>query len=279
MLALANAFRAGVPDATMACLVGAAKEGVAQAQFELGELYARGKGTAQDAMVAGQWFEKAARQGHAEAQYALAGCYAAGTGLPQNLQKACHWYEKAADAGDVRAQWRLGSLLATGGAGVERDAKLATVWCKLAAKAGFGPAQATLGTLFARAGKHDRAAEWWQQAAEQDDPEAMFNLAQSCLAGRGTPADAERGFLLLVRAADAALPEAQAALGLLYAQGTGVAMDQIEACKWFVLAAAQGHKTAEANRERAKSLLSPAQYAEASRRADHIRRHLAGLTK
>ena len=60
---------------------------------------------------------------------------------------------------------------------------------------------------------------------------------------------------------------AQSRIGLAYATGEGAALDPIEACKWFELAAQRGDKAAAANRVRARQGLGAAQLAEAERRA------------
>ena len=50
----------------------AAEQGHAHAQNNLGLMYYKGLGVAQDDAEAGRWFRKAAEQGHAEAQFYLA---------------------------------------------------------------------------------------------------------------------------------------------------------------------------------------------------------------
>jgi TPR repeat protein len=55
--------------------------------------------------------------------------------------------------------------------------------------------------------------------------------------------------------------------GLMLAKGQGAPQDPVEACKWFQLAAAQGHAGAARNRELLVEGLSPEQIAEAQQRA------------
>ena len=178
-----------------------------------------------------------------------------------------HWYELAAAQGMAKAQWALSELLAQQDTGDGVQNALALQWCRKAAQSGYGPAQATLGTLLAQSGKFDRAIAWWQKAADLDDPEAQVNLANALRAGQGVAVDKPRAFVLLVRAAEAGIPVAQSLVGLCYVTGDGVAVDPIEGCKWFLLAAEQGDAPAAANVERARGMLSPAQLDEAARRA------------
>jgi TPR repeat protein len=248
-------------------LSGAAAGGHSGGQCAMGNRYAQGTGVAQNWFEACRWYEMAAQQGDASAQCALAGCYAGGQGVKRDTAHAFYWFEKAAAQGLPQAQWNLGELYATGLPGVDPDPKKATQLCKRAANAGFAPASATLGALFARANKHERAVRWWTLAAEQGDPESLFNLGQAYRLGLGTTKDEAKAFELFLKAALAGVAAAQSRIGLAYATGEGGALDPIEACKWIELAATRGDKAALANRARARKLLSPAQQAEAERRA------------
>ena len=49
----------------------AAKQGNTEAQFNLGDMYARGDGVSEDKTEAMKWLRFAAEQGHAEAQFSL----------------------------------------------------------------------------------------------------------------------------------------------------------------------------------------------------------------
>ncbi|MEO5338823.1 MAG: hypothetical protein H7841_18365, partial [Magnetospirillum sp. WYHS-4] len=60
------------------------------------------------AALAAHWFEKAAAQGLAEAQYEMGERYAWGDGKPKDAAKAIEWYRKAADQGMVRAFEAIG---------------------------------------------------------------------------------------------------------------------------------------------------------------------------
>ena len=267
-VAIGQAMSAETSDIVTACFTKAANNGAAVAQCALGGKYLHGIGVARDFYLASHWYQLAAEQGSAEAQCALGGLYAEGRGVQKDLIQAFRWYEMAAIQGFAKAQWTLGELYASGIEGVGKDNKQATLWCKKAASAGFGPAQATLGNLFAKAKKFERAVEWWSKAAEQGDPEALFNLASAVHSGTGVQQDLGKAFLLWLKAAQSGLPAAQTRVGLAYVKGDGVAFDQIEGCRWFVAAASGGDAAALANSARAKSLMSPAQYAEACRRAE-----------
>jgi len=73
-----------------------AAQGNAEAQNNLGQLYASGRGVPQDYSQARQWYEKASAQGHALAQNNLAELYYAGLGVPQDDVRAYMWVSLAA---------------------------------------------------------------------------------------------------------------------------------------------------------------------------------------
>ena len=72
-----------------------AAQGNAEAQNNLGELFAKGQGTPQDYSQARQWYEKAAAQGHALAQNNLAELYFSGLGTTQDYVRAYLWVSLA----------------------------------------------------------------------------------------------------------------------------------------------------------------------------------------
>ena len=91
-----------------------ALKGVAEAQFLLGFLYAKGQSVPQDYKEAAKWFRLAADQGDAAAQYNLGGLYDNGQGVPQNYKEAVKWYRLAAEQGLASAQSNLGVMYGTG---------------------------------------------------------------------------------------------------------------------------------------------------------------------
>jgi hypothetical protein len=66
-------------------------------------MYATGEGVPHDYAEAAKWCRKAADQGMAKAQFALGNMYAIGEGVPQNDAEAVKWYRQAADQGMTKA--------------------------------------------------------------------------------------------------------------------------------------------------------------------------------
>ena len=69
----------------------AADQGHAKAQFNLGVMYAYGRGVPKDEKEAVKWFRLAAGQWNAEAQYWLGGMYGKGQGVPKDNVLAYMW--------------------------------------------------------------------------------------------------------------------------------------------------------------------------------------------
>jgi len=85
----------------------AAAQGNANAQNNLGLMYANGRGVKQDYAQAFAWYQKAAAQGHAIAQFNLGNNYYAGRGVKQDYAQA---FAKAVAQGDAGAQKVLKDL-------------------------------------------------------------------------------------------------------------------------------------------------------------------------
>ena len=95
-------------------------EGTAWARYNLGLMYATGRGVPQDHAEAVRWYRLAAEQGHAGAQFNLGYMYSAGRGVPQDHAEAVRWYGLAAEQDYANAQRNLGIMYADG-RGVPQD--------------------------------------------------------------------------------------------------------------------------------------------------------------
>ena len=73
-----------------------AAQGEAEAQYDLGVMYANGLGVPEDDAEAVRWYRLAAEQGLGQAQINLAIMYENGKGVPQDYVQAHIWYNLAA---------------------------------------------------------------------------------------------------------------------------------------------------------------------------------------
>ena len=110
----------------------AAEGGNADAQVNIGGMYANGEGVAQNFDEALKWYRLAAEQGNAAAQNRLGSMYDDGVGVAQNYEEAAKWYRRSAEQGNIGAQINLGVMCAKG-VGVPKDFVSAYMWLSVAA--------------------------------------------------------------------------------------------------------------------------------------------------
>ena len=153
-----------------------AKQGDADAQYNLGVMYRRGDGVPKNAVEAVRWYRLAANQGVAQAQYNLGLMYDKGEGVPKNTVEAVRWFRLAADQGVARAQYNLGVMYDKGD-GVPKNAVEAVRWYRLAADQGAAKAQGFLGVMYWRGEgvpKNDVVAYALLNLSSVDDADAIM---------------------------------------------------------------------------------------------------------
>lgn len=196
-----------------------------------------------------QIYDKAV-EGDSFFQFFLGNMFEMGDGVEQNMEYAAYWYRKAVDNGNRDAALPLGVMYVMG-SGVENDFSEAHRLFLFAAEGGVAEAYTRLG-LFSQYGtggmKVDlEEAERWYILAIQNGVEvpedALKDLAE---AKRASFTESEAAFRdnLRKRAEDGDA-DAQLTLGMVYAAGDRVAKDEVEAVKWFRLAALQGNDIAQ----------------------------------
>jgi TPR repeat protein len=117
-------------------LTRAADSGLADAQFELGELLFKGEGLPKDPVAGNHRLLSAAQLGHIGAQVEYAIHLFNGDGVAKNEADAAAWFERAAAMGNPVAQNRLARILSVG-SGVPADPVAAAKWHFLARGAGL----------------------------------------------------------------------------------------------------------------------------------------------
>lgn len=106
------------------------------------------------------------------------------------------------------------------------------------ASAGDVRAEAWMGLMLLNRGRRLEAKEWWRRAAEKGNRWAMTNLARVHLADKEDE-EAARWF---GRGADAGNLDAMREYAFLVLQGRGVTKDQPAAARWYSKLTAQGDK-------------------------------------
>ena len=210
-----------------------AEAGHVSSQFILGAMYAEGRGVGKSEEEAVKWYRLAADAGLDEAQFSLGAMYANGLGVAQNDVEAVKWYRLAAEAGHDTAQCNLGFMYASG-KGVTQDNVAAEKWYRLSAEAGNADGQCNMGVMYAHgkgvAQDINFAYIWFSLAADQEHKEAGKALKK--IAKRMPPEQ---------------ISEAQFIMGLMCAEGLSIPQNDVEAVKWYRLAAEAGNADAQYN--------------------------------
>ena len=235
-----------------------AEAGDPVAQNNLGSIAGRA-GPLQDLPAALQWYTKAAAAGYAIAQFNLGAMYEKGQGVAQNFALARRWYGAAAAQGDPEALTNLG-LLQFRGQGGAKDAAAAAASFAKAAELGSVKAEFDLGTLYDLGGgvaaDPAKAASWYRRAAERAYAPALASLGLLYAKGTGVRQDFAEAAELFRRAAEQGDMRGQYFAAIGYRHGAGVRQDKAAALFWFILAAAQGQEDAARQRDELTSSMS-----------------------
>ncbi len=246
------------------CLLNAAGQGDAEAQYRLGLMLQMGRETLQLLRLAAlieiplpdewekaqqilyrealTWFAKAATQGHSHAQKDIALLHIGGLGVPQNSSEGLRWLRKAveADSANSDAQFFMGQAYLKGW-GVESNAAEAAWWFTKAANAGHSYAQGLLAELYEGGDGVTRnfqeALRLYHEAAAQDHPHSLFRLG--CIYAEG--AEIERDYAEARKWFECTSQNgygeekvhAHLRLGSFYERGLGVERDYATAATWY----------------------------------------------
>ena len=116
-------------------------------------------------------------------------------------------------------------------------------------------------------GDFARALREWRPLAEQGDARAQYYLGLLYENGDGVPRDYEKAREWYEKSAAQGEANAQFYLGLMSAFGRGGPLDLAQAHMWYSLAAGNGHVGATVYRNDLAKQMTPAQIAEAQKRA------------
>lgn len=215
----AAAQLASDPAAALAVIQPAARRGIAQAQFLLGEAYrAGGAGLDQDLRLAREWLGKSAAQGHMPGVLALAELDLTTGDLAAGLAGL----DRAMAAGHAPAFARRAALLAAGQGAAPPDPGGALALYGVALELGFAPAAIAMTDLILAQPQGDtaQARRLLAQGAALGDAAALARLGMFYRDGIGGPADPVAAFALLQEAVSLGSPDGAVALAALMAAPT-----------------------------------------------------------
>lgn len=255
------------------------------AYYFLGRFYGLGDGVSLDKEKAWQYYETGHDLGSYKCGYAMGLAYHTGHGVDRNDELAKELFHQSyqfikmeAEMGDPVSTHILGTYYYYGFY-VQRYIFNAIDWFKKAAQLGYSDAQYMLGMIYETIGEdtpnaQEQARTYYEQAAEQDHPYALFALGiwaievehykqaefyleraanqQYALAAytlaklldERDPKHPARAFEWFMVAAKQGHVEASYYVGLYYQNGKGVTKDLKEAIKWYEKAAVKNDKDA-----------------------------------
>lgn len=237
------------------------RKGDLKATFNLGRLHYEGSRTMRRSLkTARAYFMTVARkywqkdgsikeedQGIAKLASKAAGylgrMFLRGEGMEQSFEKALTWFRRGLANGDALCQYELG-LMHLQGLGVRKDAVLAADYFKEAGNQDFASAQVNVGQLFLDQGDINTATHFFDLAARHGHIEAFYHLAEISNNGVGRERScgmATAYYKLVVEKVESihsSFDEANRA----YDEG-----DSETALAMYMMAAEQGHESAQAN--------------------------------
>jgi TPR repeat protein len=179
---------AGDPSA----LTALADAGRADAQVYAGMLFLRGRGSIQRDPPRGCAYEEKASATRADAMHLVGECRRLGLAGKPDPEGARQAFAKASAMGYPKSKCALGQMLMTEPGEAARGLSL----CKEAAIAGDVDARLAVGDAYfsGRGAPLDRAEarKWYEQAAAQQQPQAMRKLGEMYASGDGGKRDARK---------------------------------------------------------------------------------------
>ena len=182
----------------------AAREGMEEAQLELGRLYYEGTVFEKDDQKAFSYFSKVAERNNPEALYMLGLCYENGRGIELNQRKAYEKYAFAAKLGYGEACYRMYVLISSGKVNDDKKEENPIVYLKTAAEKGVKDSYYDLACAYEEGKEIEKdevkAFEYFSKADELGIPNAKMKVARAYLGGIGVDKDEEKGISVLEEA-------------------------------------------------------------------------------
>lgn len=219
LLIMENSYNMDEKEATLNEIRRLAEEGNDDARLALAMLITEGNGVDKNPEKGFKIVEELTKNGNNNAKKALAALYSAGVGTPKNIKKGISLYEELAKEGDLEIQLQLGSIYYYGLFGVEIDKEKGMELIENCAKNGYDLAQMTLA-----------------------------NILYENLCGKDEKNDSEieRVFYWLHEAGKNGNADADAMIGMIYADGIIVDFDYQKAINYYKNALEKGSQDAPA---------------------------------
>jgi TPR repeat protein len=227
-----------------------AELGDAFGQYEIGILYAEGKGVPKDPAQALSWLRKAASQHGFNASLAREYLKRLENPDPTSPPPDFDAIRRRAEEGNAEAQNKLGELYHDPKSALKDDSQ-AVAWFRKAAEQGYAAAEANLANMYFE-GKgvppdQELFVYWLRRAAEHGSAASELTLSRLYFSGMfGVQKDETLGIQWMTKAADAGYDIALYEMGRAYEFGRrGVPKDKAKAIYWYEEAAEHGYSQAQ----------------------------------
>lgn len=188
-----------------------------KANYFLGTIYLNNN----DFGKAKQYFELAIKQGNINAPSVLGAIYERGIGVVKDLNKAKKYYELGVQRNDQAAIVNLGTYYQA----VEGNVELAKHYFGISE---HPMARRNLGLIYFQEGNYPKAKEYFELAAQYNDPNSIYLLGTMYLEGLGVEQNFETSVDYLIRAANLGYQDAIDALNRFQRMGEGVIFGEIK---------------------------------------------------
>eukprot|EP00761_Pharyngomonas_kirbyi_P008778 gb/GECH01008790.1/.p1 GENE.gb/GECH01008790.1/~~gb/GECH01008790.1/.p1 ORF type:complete len:704 (+),score=167.66 gb/GECH01008790.1/:1-2112(+) len=230
-----------------------ANENSDTALFELGKIYMEGELVDRNLSMAHEYFESASSLGNPEAQFELGFMYSHGLVVPRDEGKGILYYTASSMGGNINSMMALG-YRKLHGYGVERSCWSAAHHYKQAASFAIEhhgnsmvPIDSTRINEFEKLRvkqNQEEVMDYYEYSAVKGDGMAQLVLGWANLYGvRGLQEDHVVARQYFQQAAQNGEAGAYGALGQIYAQGLGVAVDNRTAFEYYTKGASAGDYT------------------------------------
>lgn len=221
------------------------------ARYALGCLYYSGHGVEQDYESAFSLFQSI--QGNAFADLKRAEMYEHGKGIETDLEASRKCYESAFrgfmqldnEEADALYEYQLGRLLYEG-KGCEQDTGQAVDYLQEAVKQKNAPAALLLGNIYLEQNDLEKGIIYLEAAADLGTENAKYRLGILYLDSGSPTYDPQKGIEYMSELADSGNEYAQVKMGFEYIKGEHIPKDYGRAREYFSKAAEQGNQYAEA---------------------------------
>ena len=213
--------------------------GVGDASYGLGMIY-ENDSELQNLSEAANYYELAYLQGCAEGANKIGVMISKDEISDYHKLESIEWYRKAFDAGDsINAAYNLAHCY-DNGIGVVKNSSRAYELYEIAANNGQIRAMFKMGQLYKKRKLFNDAVYWFSKAADLNDEEAMFVLANMYIEGDGVVKNIDKGLQYMEKSAIQGYAWAEYELGRTYHQGELCEVDESKSIYW--LKKAREHK-------------------------------------